>query len=96
MANKRRTYTDEFKVDAVKLVTEQGYPVAEAARSLGISENLLRSWKDVFQANGDQAFPGKGRLPAVEEELRRLRADKVCARRITSEARCGSKSGSAR
>jgi len=75
MANKRRTYTDEFKVDAVKLVTEQGYSVAEAARSLGVSENLLRSWKTSFQANGGQAFPGKGRLPAVEEELRRLRAD---------------------
>jgi len=75
MANKRRTYTDEFKVDAVKLVTEQGYSVAEAARSLGVSGNLLRSWKTSFQANGDQAFPGKGRLPVVEEELRRLRAD---------------------
>ena len=75
MANKRRTYTDEFKVDAVKLVTEQGYSVAEAARSLRVSENLLRSWKTSFQANGDQAFPGKGRLPAVEEALRRLRAD---------------------
>jgi transposase len=35
----------------------------------------LRSWKISLQANGDQAFPGKGRLPAIEEELRRLRAD---------------------
>jgi transposase len=75
MARQRRTYTNEFKVEAVKLVTEQGYSVAEAARSLDVSENLLRSWKTSFQANGDQAFPGKGRLPAVEEELRRLRAD---------------------
>ena len=36
MARTRRTYTPEFKVEAVKLVTEQGYSVAEAARSLGI------------------------------------------------------------
>ena len=75
MANKRRTFTIEFEVEAVKLVTEQGRSVAEAARSLGISENLLRSWKISFQAKGDQFFPGKGRLPAIEEELRRLRAD---------------------
>ena len=75
MAKQRRTYTSEFKIEAVKLVTEQGYSIAEAARSLGISENLLRSWKISFQAQGGQAFPGKGRLPALEEELRRLRAD---------------------
>ena len=75
MARQRRTYTNEFKVDAVKLVTEQGYSVAEAARSLGVSENLLRSWKAAFQAQGDQAFPGNGRLPAHEEELRRLRVE---------------------
>lgn len=75
MARQRRTYTHEFKVEAVKLVTEQGRSVAEAARSLGIGENLLRSWKISLQANGDRAFPGKGQLPAIEEELRRLRAE---------------------
>ena len=75
MARQRRTYTNEFKVEAVKLVTEQGYSVAEAARSLDVSENLLRSWKATFQAQGDRAFPGNGRLPAHEEELRRLRAE---------------------
>ena len=61
MANKRRTYTNEFKVEAVELVTQQGRSVAEAARSLGISEDLLRSWKISLQAQGDRAFPGHGR-----------------------------------
>jgi transposase len=75
MARQRRTYTSEFKVEAVKLITEKGYSVAEAARSLDIGETLLRSWKISLQANGDQAFPGNGRLPAHEEELRRLRAE---------------------
>jgi transposase len=75
MARKRRTYTREFKIEAVKLVTQEGYSIAEAARSLDIGETLLRSWKIAFQAEGDQAFPGNGRLPAVEEELHRLRAD---------------------
>ncbi len=75
MAKARRTYTREFKVEAVKLVTEQGYSVAEAARSLGVHDTLLRSWKQALQAQGDQAFPGQGNPPAVEEELRRLRAE---------------------
>jgi transposase len=75
MAKVRRTYTREFKVEAVKLVTGQGYSVAEAARSLGVHETLLRSWKQALQAQGDQAFPGQGNPPAVEEELRRPRAE---------------------
>src|SRR6516165_10717024 len=75
MARKRRTYTPEFKAEAVKLVTEQGYSVAEAARSLGIHETLLRSWKQALRAQSGQAFPGHGKLPPFEEELRRLRAE---------------------
>ena len=75
MAKVRRTYTREFKVEAVKLVTQQGYSVAEAARSLGVHQTLLRSWKQALQAQGDQAFPGHGKLSPFEEELRRLRVE---------------------
>ena len=71
----KRTFSAEFKAEAVKLVTEQGYSVAEAARSLGIHETLLRSWKQALETQGDQAFPGHGKLPPFEEELRRLRAE---------------------
>ncbi len=75
MPRARRTYSRDFKLAAVKLVTVQGYSVAEAARSLGIRENLLRLWKHKLEAEGDQAFPGHGRLPPLEEEVRRLRAE---------------------
>jgi transposase len=75
MANARRTYTHEFKLAAVKLITEQDYSVAEAARRLGISANLLHLWKKTLQASGEQAFPGRGSLPPLEEENRRLRAE---------------------
>ncbi len=75
MANKRRSYTPEFKAEAVKLVTEQGYSVAEAARSLGLRENLIRNWKHVLGAQGQPAFPGRGKLSPFEEENRRLRAE---------------------
>jgi len=75
MARTRRTYTPEFKAEAVKLVTEQGYSIAEAARSLGLSDNLLRNWKQSLEAKGEQAFPGQGKLSPFEEENRRLRAE---------------------
>jgi transposase len=75
MARRRRSYTREFKVEAVKLVTEQGYSVAEAARSLGRGENRLRNGKQDLEKAGDDAFPGNGKLPALEEELRQLRAE---------------------
>ena len=75
MARIRRTYTPEFKTEAVKLLTEQGYSVAEAARSLGLSDNLLRNWKQALEAKGEQAFPGHGKLSPFEEENRRLRIE---------------------
>ena len=43
------------------------------ARELGISANLLHRWKRQLCELGEQAFPGKGHLPAEQEELRRLR-----------------------
>jgi transposase len=75
MARKRRLYTPEFKAEAVKLVTEQGYSIAEAARSLGINDNLVRNWKQALEAQGNQAFPGQGNRSPFEEENRRLRAE---------------------
>src|SRR6478609_8207800 len=75
MAKQRRTYTSEFKRSAVQLVTLQGRSVTEAARSLGIGENLLRKWKHDQEALGEQAFPGHGKLSPFEDELCRLRAE---------------------
>ena len=75
MARTRRTYTRDFKLAAVKLISVQGYSVAEAARSLGLCENLLRVWKQKFAAESEQAFPGQGTRPPLEEEVRRLRAE---------------------
>ena len=71
----RRTYTSQFKREAVELVEREGVSVAEAARRLGIDQTLLRSWKVKFQEQGDQAFPGAGQRTAVEEENRQLREE---------------------
>ena len=82
MPRARRTYTPEFKAEAVRLVTGQGYSVAEAARSLGVSENLIRNWRRALEAQGEHAFPGHGKLSPFEDENRRLRAEN---RRLLAE-----------
>jgi transposase len=75
MAEKRQTYTAEFKHEAVRLVTVQGYGVAEAARHLGINATMLGRWKREQEAREDRAFPGNGRLSPEAEELHRLREE---------------------
>jgi len=75
MVEKRKQYSKQFKVDAVKLVTEQGYRVSEAARNLGIHHSSLRRWKEQLETNGSQAFPGKGHMTPEKEELYRLRKE---------------------
>jgi transposase len=75
MARPRSTYTAEFKLSAVKMVTDQKLAVAEVARRLDVGENLLREWRKAFLARGGDAFPGHGNPTPAEEELHRLRAE---------------------
>jgi transposase len=71
----RKTYTREFKLQALRLLTDQGLSVAEVARQLGVGENCLRAWRAAAKGQGEAAFPGPGNLSAEQEELRRLRAE---------------------
>lgn len=72
---RRRTYTAEFKREAVALTRQPDRTVAEVARSLGIDRSVLRSWKARMDADGDEAFPGHGRLKASDEEVAQLRRE---------------------
>jgi len=71
----RRRFDQEFKYEAVKLVTEGRETVASAARDLGIHENLLHKWKRQYLEDGEHAFPEKGRLKPHDEEVRRLKRE---------------------
>ena len=71
----RKKYSKEFKLDAVSLVTNQGYSRAEAARSLGINANMLCRWVQEEQLGDDQAFRGNGKLTPDQEENRKLKAE---------------------
>ena len=75
MTGKRRTYTREFKVEAVRLVTEDGLGIREAAESLGISANSLRDWRKQLMKEADEAFPGKGKVSSYNEQMRRLKQE---------------------
>ena len=68
---RRRKYTEDFKRDAVSLVTEQGYTLTEAARSLDINSNLLGRWKHRFEEESS----GISLNADEREELKRLRKE---------------------
>ena len=72
---KRKSYSREFKIEAVRLITEKGYSIAEASRNLGIDYSVLRRWKNQVAEDSQNAFPGKGRLKASDEELRSLKRE---------------------
>jgi transposase len=73
MSGSRRTFTAEFKQEAVELVARQGLSVSEAAGRLGINPNLLRKWKQAQEQGLVAASP---RQPmALEAENARLRAE---------------------
>ena len=74
-SQKKRQYTIEFKLDAVRLVLNEGYSVAKAAERLGISPNNLYKWKEQYEEG--RLVPGmKQAQPTPQEaEMRRLREE---------------------
>lgn len=74
---KRKKYSREFKEEAVKLVTEQGYKISEAARNLGIHANVLGRWKREMErqkaAAGNSSAVGGTQV--LEAELKKLRRE---------------------
>ena len=91
MEKKRRHYSREFKIQAVKMVTEQGLSVAEVAGDLGVHPTMIQNWKKKLAEEGDQAFPGNGRLTAeqerilaLEQEVRKLRMERDILKKATA------------
>ena len=69
---RRRKYDRQFKIEAVRLVTEEGRKAAEVARDLGIHVNLIYLWKKQLAEDPNEAFPGLGNLKSSDAELRKL------------------------
>jgi len=79
----RRKFSREFKIEAVKLVTERGVSVAQACRDLDLAGSVLRRWMRELTAAPVAAFPGNGQMgaqlaeiAALRKEVARLRAER--------------------
>jgi transposase len=75
MPQKRRIYDEEFKRDAVRLVTHNSYGVNETARRLGISAKLLGRWKREAETRSNGAFNGTAQVSLEPDELNQLRKE---------------------
>jgi transposase len=75
MPKEQRTFTREFKLEAVQLVQKSGKSQTHIARDLGIADSTLHHWCKEFAGAGSQAFPGSGHQTAQEEEVRRLKRE---------------------
>ena len=74
---RRRAFTREFKLEAVRLIRDRGVTAAQASRDLGVHENVLRKWVRDFEADPKQAFPGQGQMKPEQLEIERLRREVV-------------------
>ena len=71
----RRQFTREFKLEAVKLVRERGVSAAQAARDLGIGNNVMSRWVREAAVDKAQAFPGRGQMKPDDAEVARLKRE---------------------
>lgn len=72
---KRKVFTKEFKLEAVRLLEKSERPAAEVARELGIRRNQLYKWQQELRNKANRAFPGRGIHPELDDELTRLRRE---------------------
>jgi len=70
---KRRKFSREFKVEAVKLVRSVGYLWRKPGRDLDVHEIVLRKWVKEFGSDPVQAFPGHGQMKPEQQEIERKR-----------------------
>jgi transposase len=76
-----KRFDKEFKIEAVRLASEPGNTQSKIERDLGISQGIISRWKRELRKDGEQAFPGKGRLKPDDDEMRRLKRENERLRR---------------
>ena len=89
MSKKRtyKSYSQEFKEEAVALVTEQGYSVLKAAESLGLRSNQLYHWKQKIEQSTQDTLLNqdeKGELLALRKEVKQLRMEKEILKKASA------------
>ena len=72
MIQSKKTYSSEFKLEALRLLETTGKSAASLERELGIGQGGLTRWKRAQDREGKHAFPGHGRLTPEREHLKQL------------------------
>lgn len=75
MKKDRRPYTREFKLEALRLLETSGKSATQIERDLGIGSGNLYRWKRKLAQDGQEAFPGQGRLTPDQEQIRQLKRE---------------------
>jgi transposase len=78
MGKQRRSYTEEFKAEAVRAATAGDRSLTQVARDLGVNASVLQSWKHRLNASSDKVTGD--REESLEQELRRLRRENASLR----------------
>lgn len=91
MTRKRRTFTQEFKLEAAALVLDEGYSVPEACRSLDVGETALRRWiQQLKQERGGETpqskalTPEQQKIQELEARINRLEREKSILKKATA------------
>ncbi len=80
-------FTDEFKIDAVKQVTERGYSVAEVSRRLGVSTHSLYQWRKRFSkplAVAQEFTEQSAEIRRLKKELARVTEERDILKKATA------------
>ena len=72
MTKKQQKYSKEFKLETLELARSSDKTGSQLERDLGLSPGSLYNWRKQQEREGEQAFPGKGRLKADDEYVRGL------------------------
>jgi transposase len=75
MPKPQPSFTAEFKQEAVQLAKTSDKPKAPIPRELGISDRALYAWCKAAEAQGEEAFPGKGHQLPLEADIHRLKRE---------------------
>jgi transposase len=89
MSEKRvnKSYSKEFKEEAVALITEQGYSVAQAASAVGVRTNQLYRWKqeqEALKAGNSLSADDKAELNRLRKEVKQLRMGKEILKKASA------------
>ena len=75
MTTRRKTYSREFKLEVLHLAENTDKPIAHLEQDLGLSVGTIHHWRRQVVVDGEEAFPGSGRVTGQAELVRRLKRE---------------------